>query len=457
VTYPGVVEIAHSIDEGATTSVDETEAALRRIDNSKLNAFTLVDADGSARRAIELDGVDRRQRGPLHGVQMAVKDIIDQSGLPTTCGSSFYRYTPTLSATVVQRLEAAGAVIVGRTGLHEFAYGFSSENQWFGPIHNPWDPGTSPGGSSGGSGAAVAAGLVPAALGTDTGGSIRVPAALCGIFGLKVTHGRVPLSGVFPLASSLDTVGPMARSIGDLARVYAAIAGDDPTDPWSVPRRIDNAGDVATLQQLRVGIPVPWALTDIDAPVHHGLTVALDRMSAAGVMVAEVPAPELEPPHLGTESMAPEVASVHRPWFTDHPQRYGTEVAARLEQAMAMSLDDYLEGRRWRAKIGNGMRRALAGFDVLATPTVPAMRKPIGESQMMVNGHPTRYRETLSRLTALVNNAGLPALAMPIAVTGQPPPSIQLIGTPWSETKLLGIGAALEAAGIVTFTAPGSQ
>jgi aspartyl-tRNA(Asn)/glutamyl-tRNA(Gln) amidotransferase subunit A len=299
--------------------------------------------------------------------------------------------------------------------------------------------------------------LVPAALGTDTGGSIRVPAALCGIFGLKVTHGRVPLSGVFPLASSLDTVGPMARSVGDLAQVYAAIAGDDPTDPWSVPRPVPGPADAEPLRALRVGVPVPWALDDIDAAVRDAFTTALDRISAAGATVAEVPALELEPPHLDAESMAPEVASVHRLWFTDHPDRYGTEAAARIEQAMAMSLDDHLEGRRWRVRIRNGMRRALTGFDVLATPTVAAMRKPIGQSAMMVNGRPTGYRKALSQFTALVNNAELPALAMPIAVAGQPPPSMQLIGPSWSEAKLLGIGLALESADIVAFTAPSSK
>jgi len=176
--------------------------------------------------------------GALAGVPIALKDLIDHAGRPNTAGSSYPAITPDASAPAVARLEAADAVIIGRTGLHEYAFGFSSENHWFGPVRNPWDLDLSPGGSSGGSAAAVAAGLAAGALGTDTGGSVRVPAALCGVVGLKVTHGRVPLRGVFPLGPSIDTVGPIGRSVVDIARLYETIAGFDPGDPWSAPRPV---------------------------------------------------------------------------------------------------------------------------------------------------------------------------------------------------------------------------
>jgi Asp-tRNA(Asn)/Glu-tRNA(Gln) amidotransferase A subunit family amidase len=211
--------LASSIRSGEASAEETVTEALEAIDASALNAFTLVDREGALTTARHIDErvAAGEDPGPLAGVPFAVKDLFDQKGLVNTAGSSFYRVVPGKTATAVRRLERAGAVAVGRTGLHEFAFGFSSENHWFGPVHNPWNPETSPGGSSGGSAAAVASGLTPVALGTDTGGSVRVPAALCGLVGLKVTHGRIPISGVFPLAPSLDTVGPITTSVETLA------------------------------------------------------------------------------------------------------------------------------------------------------------------------------------------------------------------------------------------------
>ena len=199
---------------GTLSAQSTAERAIARLQEAQgvLNSATLIDANRALQRAAAIDElvVTGNEPGPLAGVPVVLKDIIDQAGRPTTCGSGFYSVVPEQAAVVVERLEAAGAVIVARTGLHEFAYGFSSENHWFGPVRNPWDPTTSPGGSSGGSATAVAAGLAPIGIGTDTGGSVRVPAALTGTMGLKVTQGRIPTRGVFPLAPSLDTVGPIA-------------------------------------------------------------------------------------------------------------------------------------------------------------------------------------------------------------------------------------------------------
>mgnify|MGYP001087947568 CR=1 FL=1 len=227
-TAAGIAAAVASGRVSATTVVSaHLEGIARRGD---LNAFTLVDAEGALAAAAALDRrlAAGEAPGPLAGVPVALKDMIDQAGLPNTCGSAFYREIPATSAPVVTRLERAGAIVVGRAGLHEFAFGFSSENPWWGPVRNPWDPDTSAGGSSGGSGAAVAGGLTPVAIGTDTGGSVRVPAALCGLVGLKVTHGRIPLTGVFPLAPTLDTVGPLARTVSDAALTYQVLAGPDP-------------------------------------------------------------------------------------------------------------------------------------------------------------------------------------------------------------------------------------
>lgn len=256
---------------GGTVSVRELVAAhLQRSTawQPQLNAYTLIEEEGALARAGQLDAQlgEGKPFRPLAGAPLALKDLIDQRGLPTTCGSSFYRAVAEESAEVVRRLEAAGAVIVGRTGLHEFAFGFSSENPWWGPVHNPWNLSASVGGSSGGSAAAVAAGQAAGAVGTDTGGSVRVPAALCGLVGLKVTHGRVPLQGIFPLAPSLDTVGPIARSVGDMALLYQVMAGHHPADPWSAPLSVEESGRAAPLGALEVGVPQPWVRSTPSAP-----------------------------------------------------------------------------------------------------------------------------------------------------------------------------------------------
>ena len=248
--------------EPITTAIEMAHA-------DQLNAFMEIDES-----AADIQPV----MGQLAGVPIAVKDIIHHAGHTTTCGSKFYRHAATDSATVIKRLEAAGAVIMGRTGLHEFAFGFSSENPWHGAVLNPWNRSTSPGGSSGGSAAAVAAGIVPVALGTDTGGSIRVPAGLCGIYGLKSTHGRVPITGVFPLIESLDTVGAFATNIGDLAATYRVLAGYDNADPWSVPDSVAVPRPISRLGGLRVGIPQPWVDS---APMEPDVRRAFDHAVAA--------------------------------------------------------------------------------------------------------------------------------------------------------------------------------
>ena len=251
-----IASIADAVRRGSRTARQVVEHYLEAAErlNPELNAFVEIDRAGALQRADSIDAGLRAgtHPGPLCGVPVALKDLIDQAGHVTTAGSAFYRNRATVSATVARRLEAAGAVIMGRTGLHEFAFGFSSENPWFGPVRNPWNHNLSPGGSSGGSAAAVAAGMTPGAIGTDTGGSVRVPAALCGVVGLKVTHGAVPLTGVFPVAGSLDTVGPMARTVEDARLLYEAMRGFDREDPWSA-RAPETSAQVRRLEDLRIG------------------------------------------------------------------------------------------------------------------------------------------------------------------------------------------------------------
>ena len=440
-----------------SSSAARIAVVLDAIDADPHHAFVAVD-DAARRRATEIDAFVAvgGDPGPLAGVPVALKDIIDHLGRVTTAGSSFYRHTPQHSATVVERLEAAGAVIVGRTGLHEFAFGFSSENEWFGAVHNPWDAATSPGGSSGGSAAAVASGVVPVAIGTDTGGSVRVPAAMCGCVGLKVSHGRVPLTGVFPLAASLDTVGPITTTVADAAAVYAVIAGDDRADPWSEPRPVILPNGPTPLRGLRIGVPHPWVDRPLAPRIVSGFAGFLSALEDAGAEVVPIVTAILDPSGLPRASYA-EVGAVHRTWITEDSTRYGSDVRERMLRDLEHDTDAVTAAWAWRHRLAAEFGRVFADIDLLVTPTTATLRKVIGVDLVDAGRDPEPSRPALSWFTTLVNQAGLPALALPLAGTasaGEPPVSVQIIGPRFAEDRILGAGLGLEVAGIVGFTPP---
>lgn len=454
----GVAAIARAVSTGNVTAAEVVANHLADAQalQPTLNAFTYLDFGRAMETAAAVDERVRNGEapGPLAGVPIAVKDLIDHADRPNTLGSSLPPAFPTSSAPAIARLEEAGAIIIGRTGLHEYAFGFSSENHWFGPVRNPWDVTLSPGGSSGGSGAAVAAGTAAAALGTDTGGSVRVPAALCGVVGLKVTHGRVPLTGVFPLAPSLDTVGPLARDVADTALTYLAIAGHDPGDPWSAPRKVEAPGEPAHLQDLTLGVPHPWVDLPQTDEVKESFATALDALAAAGVRLLHLDLPHLVPAAELELSVYPEVAVVHRDRWHDHPESYGPDVGRRLGEVFDIDPLDYVRAQEWRARLRHSAESALNGCDALLTPAVAARRKQIGVETIEMGDKLVSYRPQLSRYSALVNHTGLPALTLPLDRDGVPPPSIQIIGRPWEENRLLEIGAGFESAGLSRFRTP---
>lgn len=453
-----IVDHARAIRNVERTAVETVTEALDAAGAAQqdLNAFITIDRDGALARATAIDGriAAGSNPGPLAGIPIAVKDLIDQAGIPTTNGAAFDTNPATESATVVQRLEEAGAVIIGRTGLHEFAFGFTSENQHFGPVRNPWDLSLSPGGSSGGSAAAVAAGIVPAAIGTDTGGSIRVPAALCGVVGLKVTHGRVPLTGTTPLAPSLDTVGPIARSVTDATAIYLAIAGDDVADPWSAPVRVDRPGAPRDPSTLFIGVPRQWMDHPVDRTTRDAFRDALDRLAALGATVETVDEPILEITEASANAAAAEVYQVHKERWGRDPDRYGTDVASRIRRAETMGVDAAINAMTWDAGVRHALQRVFGRIDVLVMPTVGSTRKVIGEDDMDIDGERFFHRAVIAQYTWPVNRAGNPALALPIPSEGTPPSSLQLIGPRWGEAALLAIGLGLEEAGIVNVQEP---
>lgn len=449
-------EIAAAVRHGDTTATSVIEGALAAAESDPNNAFIEIDRQGALDRAEDIDArlAAEDDPGPLAGVPVALKDILHHRGHVTTCGSSFFRYHADTTAPAVARLEAAGAVVVGRTGLHEFAYGFNSENEWFGVIHNPWDRALSPGGSSGGSGVAVGSGIVPIAIGTDTGGSVRVPAALCGAVGLKVTHGRIPTSGVFPLAESLDTVGPITQTVADASLTFEVMAGPAPDDPWSADGVDEVVGDVM-LENLKVGVPEQWLTSAPVTPeTRNVFSAVLDELANRGVTVVILDSPTLVPAPQGWWLSAAEAASVHRDWFADPAQLYGAEIEERLAASFEVSLDQYIEARRWQSGLVNAARRAFQSVDLLVTPTVGHPRKVIGEATIRVDGADVHHRKVLAAFTATVNQMLCPAIALPLPGTGFPPHSLHLVGPWWSERMLLGVARQLEATGLVGYRPP---
>ena len=404
--------IAAEVRNGVRTARQVLDHYLERAErlNPELNAFGEIHQVEALKRA---DSIDSRRRagatpGRLCGVPIALKDLI----------------------------------------------GFSSENPWFGPVRNPWNPRLSPGGSSGGSAVAVAAGMAPAGIGTDTGGSVRVPAALCGLVGLKVTHGAIPLTGVFPLAGSLDTVGPMVRTVRDARVLFRVMRGYDPRDSWSIPSA-QGPERIGRLQGLRIGVPGDWlSAVPTSAMVRDSFELFCEDLSDLGAEVEVIERSGLKPGRLLPMIPAAEAAAVHRKWFEDPDKPYGPDLEIRLGAAMEVTVDQYTEAMRWRAGIRNAAAEVFDTFDLLVTPAVGHAAKTIGEDLIEINGQPLFYREVLNGYSALVNMIGCPALALPTTRPGSPPPAIQLLAPWWGEEALLDVGALLEQAGLIGFVPP---
>ncbi len=471
--YLPLVEVARRLAAGTLSPVDLVEAAIARAEalNPRLNAFIAIEADGARAAARESAARLRagRPRGPLEGVPLAVKDVFWRAGRPMTAGAR----RPVVEvasedATAVARLEAAGAVLLGPLGLHEFAYGITSANPHHGLVRNPWALDHHPGGSSGGSAAALSAGLVYGALGTDTGGSIRIPAALCGVVGLKPTYGRVSRHGVYPLAWSLDHVGPMARTVADAALLLGVIAGPDPRDPTASRRPVPDyqaalvpAGPAA-LKGLRVGVPGGFFFDRAEPEVARLARGAIERLEQLGAAVRAVSLPHAEAAvPAGLLVLLAEAASVHAARLAIDAASYGADVRARLEQGRLVLAVDYLAAQRTRALVRQEMVDALREVDCLVTPTTPVPAGPIDEAAA---GPGDIHRRAMTHFTRPFNLTGLPALSLPCgfvraaAADGSGsdvylsagagaylPVGLQLVGRPFDEATLLTLAAPLEA------------
>jgi aspartyl-tRNA(Asn)/glutamyl-tRNA(Gln) amidotransferase subunit A len=426
------------------------EALLGRIqqDRTRLNAFITVNADGARSEASNAEAEILRgsYRGPLHGVPVALKDNIWTAGLRTTAGSRILAgFVPVEDATVVRRLRRAGAIVIGKTNMSEFAYGATSNNPHYRPTRNPWDLTRITGGSSGGSAAAVAGGCAYAALGTDTGGSIRIPAALCGVMGLKATFGRVSCQGTMPLVPCYDHVGPIARSAGDLAIVLQAIAGYDGGDPTTStamvpdwPRQLRERP-----RSFRLGRPREYFFDRLAPEVASAMDHAVRTFQRAGSHVREVRLPDLQPAVSRCTGYAfAEATMVHRRmgFFPARAAQYGDDVRRRLEQGAEVRSEDYVDAAEAKRVIDAAFETALNGVDAILAPTTPVPATIIGESCVTIGGENESVRSALIRLNRPANIAGLPSITVPCGRTpGGLPIGLQIIAPLFSEARLLQI------------------
>lgn len=442
------------IRRGDLSPIALTEACLRRIDryDSALNAFITIMRDEAlaAARTLEREQLSGRWRGPLHGIPIALKDNIDTAGVRTTAASGvFSDRVPSEDAEVVTRLKNAGAILLGKLNLHEFALGGTSAVSHFGAVHNPWALDHHPGGSSGGSGAAVAADLCVAALGTDTAGSVRIPASACGIVGFKPTYGRVSNRGTIPMAWTLDHVGPMCKTVEDAAILLGVMAGFDNLDPSSVDVPVaDYAGAVgAPTASLRLGVPTAGFFENLDPEVAAALDAALGVLGelTAGVRDVDVPA-------AGSvmDIWNPEIYAYHEPWITTSPELYQDSTRRLIEQASATDAWVYADAHRRVDRLRRDIGQVFADVDLLITPT---RRTPPGlivpatpPANAGADGAPSGGSGALNN-TAAFNIYGLPTISVPCGFTGDGLPiGLQISGAHFAEATVVALAHAYEQA-----------
>ncbi|MGW4091555.1 amidase [Nocardia sp. NPDC004750] len=440
---------ATAIAAGQLSPVELVGSVLERVElvEPRLNAYVTITAErarSAAQQAAE-EIAAGHIRGPLHGIPMGLKDLIDVAGVATTASSRVRAdYCATADSTVAERLRAAGAILIGKTHTHEFAYGVTTPQ-----TRNAWSADKIAGGSSGGSAVAVAAGAATFALGTDTGGSIRVPAALNGVVGLKPTYGLIPRHGVTALSWSLDHVGPITRTTRDQAVALAAMAGHDPRDPASLadaPRhyRLDGAAD---LRGLLIGVPRNYYFDHIDAQVEAAVRRAIDRLESLGAGLVEVEIPMtryIQATQWGL--MVPEATAYHERTLRSVPQLYQEDVRILLEAGELVPTGDYLRAQRSRTLMRREWARILDTVDAIAAPTVPVTAVPAGQDTITwPDGTVEGVSDAYVRLSAPADITGIPSLSVPVGhdVSGMPI-GMQLLGRPLNESTLLRIGNAYE-------------
>ena len=449
-------EAAARIQRSALSPVELTDALLQRIErvNKTLNAYITVCAQQAREIAQAAETMIRAgyHLGPLHGIPIAIKDNIYTRGIRTTAGSKILGdFVPDEDATVITRLKRAGALIIGKTNMHEFAWGGTSANPHYGFVRNPWDTDRFPAGSSGGSGAAVAARTCFGALGTDTGGSIRLPSSVNGIVGIRPTIGRVSNHNVVPLAWTMDTVSPMTRTVDDCVLMFEVIAGHDPLDEHSSQTPVSDYRAELTrgARGLRVGLIRDYSLTHVQPAVGATIRTALQTLQSLGVEVEEIAMPSIHgniSAQLTIESCEP--STYHQEWLRTRPADYGDDVRTLLELGEMYLATHYLQAQRYRSVLRKEFLDGFRQVDVFVTPTLPFTATPCGATTVAIEGN--REEDMLSAImqfTGVPSLAGLPALSLPVGFDADGlPVGMQVIGRPFDEATLFRLGHAYQQA-----------
>ena len=453
--YLTIAETAALLRKKKISPVELAEATLQRIEtlNPRLNAFITITAERALHeaRAAEREIARGQYRGPLHGIPITLKDNICTEGVRTTAGSTILeKFIPLADAEVAHKLSRAGAVLLGKTNLHEFAYGITTENPHYGPARNPWNLECIPGGSSGGSASAVATGMGFASVGTDTGGSIRIPSALCGIVGLKPNFGRVSCKGIVPLAVTLDHAGPLARTVADAAIMLDAICECEKSRQTfqkaaraSLPKRGKKI-------QLRLGWPREYFFDRVDSEIKHAIETAAKVLENLGVRMEEVSLPHIaDSVDPSTQIALAEALEYHESqgYFPARAADYGKDVRKRLEMGSAVRAVDYLRAQQAREQVRADFRAAFRRVDAILAPTVPIAASRIGEDAVTIAGESQSVRGALVRMNRPANFTGFPVISLSCGFTRNGLPiGMALHGPQWGESKLLQIAATYEHA-----------
>ncbi len=453
--YLSIAETANRIWNDALSPVDVVQAYLDRIDqyDASYNAYQTVfreEALNAARQA-EQDIRSGHYRGPLHGIPIGVKDLVYTKGGRTTAGSLVMAdFVPDFDATIIEKLQAAGAIILGKTSVHEFAYGPTGVNPHYGTPRNPWGQDRLPGGSSSGSGVALAAGLTAGAIGSDTGGSIRIPAALCGIVGIKATYGRVSRYGVVGLSWTLDHLGPMTRTVEDAGLMLNGLAGHDPKDPASADLPVPDftAGLRDGVSGLRVGVLRDYFFRSLDPDVQLAVEEAVRVLERQGAQIRDVTFPlASQIAVINSPIIQSEAATYHLPKLRNNWEQLSTKLRARLLPGLAVTADIYLNAQRARALVVQQCLELMQDVDVLLAPTEPVGAPRIDDEFVTIQGRTEGVVNTLTRLTRPFNLTGFPAISVPCGFTAEGlPVGLQLASRPWEEATLLRAAFAYEQA-----------
>jgi aspartyl-tRNA(Asn)/glutamyl-tRNA(Gln) amidotransferase subunit A len=449
-------ELADALRRGERSPLEVVSQALAAIERlePQLGAFTAVYGEQALAQARACEALGPAERGPLWGVPLGVKDIIDVAGWPTEACSRIQRgHRARRDAAVVRRLRAAGAVIIGKLNTHEFAYGSTTTSPHRPPTRNPWDPARICGGSSGGSAAAVAAGLLPGAIGTDTAGSVRVPGALCGVSALRPTHGAISTAGVFPVARSFDTVGPIARSAEDCALLLMAMA-EHPGKLPDAPAGFSAAARGPDAVSLKLPPPRGLRVGVVGELLHHqdlqaGIGEALGRcaqlLADAGARPSEHSVPWLADAALAQQAVQyPQAAEVHLDWLRACPGEYGRDVRVRLLVGLALAASAQATGERALAWLGARARALFEEVDLLLAPSLAMVAPHIGEETPMVDGREVPYRQSIIPFNSPWSALGLAALSIPSGFVDGLPVGAQLVGPRWSDWRVLGAAHAIQ-------------